>query len=122
MYVVPALACGRGITEGGGPLCNTCQITATEVPRMAATPNGLDSFELKLNFDADQVENALRVFGFDPDKGKPRKIWFGEVVDGLDGPDTLPLAARGIILRVRRKKKGGDVTVKLRGPDGCVDV
>jgi hypothetical protein len=89
---------------------------------MAATPDGLDSFELKLNFDADQIENALRVFGFDPDKGKPRKIWFGEVVDGLDGPDTLPLAARGIILRVRRKKKGGDVTVKLRGPDGCVDV
>ena len=32
------------------------------------------------------------------------------------------MSARGVILRVRAKKKGGDVTLKLRGPDGCVDV
>jgi len=84
---------------------------------------GLDGVELKLNFDADQIDNALRVFGFDPDAGSSRRIWFGEVVDGLGGRDALPLFGRGIILRVRAKKKrGDDVTVKLRGPDGGIDV
>lgn len=79
-------------------------------------------FEIKLNFAADQIEQAMHVFGIDADQGKDRRIWFGEIRDGLDGIDALPLAARGIILRVRAKKKGGDVTLKLRGPDGCIDV
>jgi hypothetical protein len=63
----------------------------------------------------------MRVFGLSADAGKPRRIWFGEVLDGLEGPGVLPLLARGVILRVRGKKKTGDVTGKLRCPDGGID-
>jgi hypothetical protein len=79
--------------------------------------------EIKVNFGADQIEKAKHVFGLDPDKADNRKIWFGEIVSGRDGRDALPLLARGVILRVRAtKKKSGDVTLKLRGPDGCINV
>ena len=78
--------------------------------------------EIKVNVGAAQIEQAMQVFGLAPDKGKKRRIWFGEVVDGRDGPGALPLLDRGVILRVRGKKSGGDSTLKLRGPDGCLDV
>jgi hypothetical protein len=42
-----------------------------------------------------------------------------EVSVGSDDP--LPLNSRGLILR-RRVGKGADVTLKLRGPEGCFDV
>jgi len=83
---------------------------------------GLDGVEIKLNFDAAQIDDALRVFGFAAGEGKPRRIWFGEVLDGVGGPGALPLSTRGIVLRVRAKKNGGDVTVKLRCADGGIDV
>ena len=86
----------------------------------ASTPPA--RFEIKLNFGAAQIEKAMQVFGIAPDKGKDRRIWFGDIRDGLDGLDALPLSGRGVILRVRAKKNGGDVTLKLRGPDGCLDV
>jgi hypothetical protein len=82
---------------------------------------GLDAVEIKLNFDPDQIEDALRVFGFNT-SGKQRRIWFGEILDGEQGPDALPLLARGVILRVRAKNSSGDVTVKLRCPDGGIDI
>jgi hypothetical protein len=77
--------------------------------------------EIKVNFGADQIEKAKKVFGLDRES-KDRKIWFGEILTGHDGRDALPLLERGVIIRVRAKKKSGDVTLKLRGPDGCVDV
>ena len=78
--------------------------------------------EIKVNFDADQIEQAKQVFGLDRES-KKREIWFGEVVTGLDGRGALPLLGRGVILRVRTKKKDtGDITVKLRGTDGGIDV
>jgi hypothetical protein len=84
--------------------------------------NGL-AVEIKVNVGAAQIEEAMQVFGIDPDEGKKRRIWFGEVVDGRDGPGALPLLDRGVILRVREKKSSsGDSTVKLRGPDGCIDI
>jgi hypothetical protein len=89
---------------------------------MSAATEVLDGVEIKLNFDATQIDDALRVFGLKKSDGKPRRIWFGEVRVGLDGPGSLPLSARGIILRVRGKKKSGDVTVKLRCPDGGIGV
>jgi len=83
---------------------------------------GLDGVELKLNVAADRIDRACQVFGLDAAAAKPRRIWFGEVLDGRDGPGALPLSARGIVLRVRAKRTGGDVTLKLRGPDGGVGV
>jgi hypothetical protein len=78
--------------------------------------------EIKVNFDAAQIDRAKQVFGLDRES-KERSIWFGEIVTGRDGGDALPLLARGVILRVRAtKKNSGDVTLKLRGPDGCIDV
>jgi hypothetical protein len=83
----------------------------------------VDQYEIKLNVVGADVEKAMPVFGIDPDKGKDRQIWFGEVLTGDDGRGALPLLGRGVILRVRAKKSsGGDVTLKLRGPDGCLDV
>jgi hypothetical protein len=82
----------------------------------------VDRYEIKLNVVAPDVEKAMQVFGIKPDKGKDRRIWFGEVLGGADGPAALPLLGRGVILRVRAKKNSGDVTLKLRGPDGCLDV
>jgi hypothetical protein len=82
----------------------------------------VDQYEIKLNVASSDVEKAMALFGIKPDKGKDRRIWFGEVLSGDDGRDALPLLGRGVILRVRAKKSGGDVTLKLRGPDGCLDV
>ena len=84
-------------------------------------PDGVEQVEIKVNFGAAQIERAMQVFGLDPAAGKDRRIWFGEVTDGRDGPDALPLLGRGVILRVRAQADEGDVTLKLRGPDGCVD-
>ena len=78
--------------------------------------------EIKVNFTESQIEQAKRAFGLNRES-KDREIWFGEVVTGHDGRDALPLLERGVILRVRAtKKNSGDVTLKLRGPDGCIDV
>lgn len=79
--------------------------------------------EIKVNVEGAQVEKAMQVFDLDPDDAKKRAIWFGEIVTGGDGRGALPLLGRGVILRVRAKKRdAGDVTLKLRGPDGCIDV
>lgn len=77
--------------------------------------------EIKVNFTGGQIEQAEKAFGLDRE-GKDRRIWFGEVVTGHDGRGALPLLGRGVILRVRTKKRdAGDVTLKLRGPDGGID-
>jgi len=83
---------------------------------------GVERFEIKVNFDAAQIGRAAEVFDLDPRAATDRRIWFGEVTGGRDGADALPLLGRGVILRVRVEDDGGDVTLKLRGPDGCVDV
>jgi hypothetical protein len=84
-------------------------------------PTEPDGVEIKLNFGSSQINVALDLFEFDPDEGKPRRIWFGENRRGLDGRAALPLSARGIIVRVR-EKKNSDITLKIRGPDGCLDL
>lgn len=77
--------------------------------------------EIKVNFTGSQIDQAKSVFGLNRES-KDRKIWFGEIVTGHDGRDALPLLERGVILRVRATKKtSGDVTLKLRGPDGGID-
>jgi hypothetical protein len=84
--------------------------------------DGPTLFEIKLNIEAPQIAHAMQVFGIEEDEGKDRSIWFGEILDGRDGVTTLPLSARGVILRVRTKENGGDCTLKLRRPDGCLDL
>ena len=83
--------------------------------------NSVD-YEIKLNVGAAQIGKAMQVFGLSPTGGAERRIWFGEIRTGRDGRDALPLLARGVIVRVRAKANSGDVTIKLRGPDGCLDV
>jgi hypothetical protein len=83
--------------------------------------DGPTRFEIKLNVEAPQIARAMQIFGIEERDGKDRRIWFGEIIDGRDGVDALPLSARGVILRVRTKANGGDCTLKLRGPDGCLD-
>ena len=78
--------------------------------------------EIKVNFTGSQIEQAKRVFGLEPDDADKRDIWFGEIRTGRDGRAALPLLDRGVILRVRAKKDSGEVTLKLRGADGCIDV
>jgi len=76
--------------------------------------------EIKVNFTGAQIEQAKDVFGLRADDAEEREIRFGEIRTGADGRDALPLLGRGVILRVRSKKESGEVTVKLRGPDGCI--
>jgi hypothetical protein len=83
---------------------------------------GTTRFEIKLNIEAPQIAQAMQVFEIEEDEGKDRSIWFGEILDGRDGVTAFPLSGRGVILRVRTKDNGGDCTLKLRGPDGCLDV
>jgi len=92
------------------------------VPRSQNSTDGPTRFEIKLNVEAPQIAKAMQAFGIEETEGKDRDIWFGEILDGRDGPIALPLSARGVILRVRTKGNGGDCTLKLRGPDGCLDV
>ena len=78
--------------------------------------------EIKVNFTGSQIEKAKEAFGLKPDAAEKRDIYFGEIRTGRDGREALPLLDRGVILRVRAKKDTGDVTVKLRGADGGIDV
>jgi hypothetical protein len=87
-----------------------------------AVPPGVEGVELKVTLGADQVDAALAAFGLDTEAAERRRIWFCEQLGGHGGPDTLPLLARGIILRVRKRADhADDSTLKLRGPEGCLD-
>jgi hypothetical protein len=78
--------------------------------------------ELKVSLDAVEADDGMRKLELDKDEARKRTIWFFEGVDADGSPGELPLLRRGIILRARGKKDGsGDSTVKLRGPEGCLD-
>ena len=74
--------------------------------------------EVKMSFADHQVDTAMGVFGLADEAARHRRIWFSETPTRADGP--LPLAGRGLILRVRTGEKP-DITLKLRGPEGCLD-
>jgi hypothetical protein len=82
----------------------------------------LDGTIIRVNFDLPQIEEAMRVFGLDPAVGTRSQLWFGDIVDGADGSEALPLLQRGITISVRGTRRGGNITLQLRGPDGCIDV
>jgi hypothetical protein len=91
--------------------------------RFNTPPPGVDGVEIKATFGAGQVDKGLAAFGLDRDAAERRRIWFGESPRGRgDDPPALPLLARGIILRVRKRADhADDATLKLRGPEGCID-
>lgn len=87
-----------------------------------AVPPGVDWVELKVTLGADQVDAGLDGFALEPTSAERRSIWFCDWIDAHGGPTMLPLLARGVILRVRKVRGGpDDSTLKLRGPEGCLD-
>jgi hypothetical protein len=90
-------------------------------------PPGIERVELKVTLPASKVERGLTEFGLErkpdpPSKVERRDIWFCERPDLRPKVPQLALLARGIILRVRRDQdRSGGSTLKLRGPEGCVD-
>jgi hypothetical protein len=88
-------------------------------------PAGIARVELKLTLDGAQVDAGLHEFRLDKDDTddvERRDVFFAERIDVHGGPTTLPLLARGIILRIRRNEdRSGESTLKLRGPEGCMD-
>jgi hypothetical protein len=69
-----------------------------------------DPVEIKVNIGG-KVDDALTALGLN--EGEPREIWF---IDDLTvgARPQLPLLSNGVILRLRRRKKREDSTVKLR--------
>jgi hypothetical protein len=91
---------------------------------LRSPPAGVEWVELKVTLAETEVDTALDKLGLDPDGAiaEPREIYFCEHVGPPSEPVTLPLLARGIILRIRKIQDGpDDATVKLRGPEGSVD-
>ncbi|HEX6677618.1 MAG TPA: hypothetical protein VF486_21670 [Actinomycetes bacterium] len=89
-----------------------------------APPPGVDGVELKVTLGVEQVDAGLAVLRLakDGDTVERRQIWFCEQLGGHRKPDTLPLLARGIIVRVRKRADhADDATLKLRGPEGSLD-
>jgi hypothetical protein len=85
-------------------------------------PPGVDAVEIKVTLGADQVDAGLAAFALDPAPVERRQIWFCERIDEYIRSDELPLLARGLIVRVRKRKDhSDDATLKLRGPEGCID-
>ncbi len=87
-----------------------------------AAPPGVDGVELKVTLGAGQVDAGLAALGLDTGTAERRHIWFCERLGGHGSPATLPLLARGIILRARKRADhDDDATLKLRGPEGSLD-
>jgi hypothetical protein len=89
-----------------------------------SVPRGISEVELKVTLDATVADDPMDKLDLekDDDKAKKRTIWFFEGLDAHGSPSKLPLLKRGIILRVRGKRDGsGGSTLKLRGPEGCLD-
>jgi hypothetical protein len=76
--------------------------------------------EIKVTFAGETVDRALEALGLKDTEAKERRIFFSEV--RVEPGDPLPLTGRGLILRTRLSERGGDTTLKLRGPEACLDV
>jgi len=84
-------------------------------------PRGVDGVEIKVTLDSDQIEDGLVAFDLPREQARKRRIWFCEQVAESGASAALPLLTRGLILRLRSTGGDADLTVKLRGPEGCVD-
>jgi len=80
----------------------------------------LDGVEIKLNFGASQIEAAMRSFGLDPDRVRPVASGSARSATALADPSFSRCPRGGSPCGSAKKKSDG--TLKLRGPDGCIDV
>jgi hypothetical protein len=84
---------------------------------VSTVPDDLEikDVEVKVTIGAEQATEAARAFRLRPDDAEHREIWFCEYLRGQGGPTALPLLEQGVILRLRRKRRGADdATVKIR--------
>ena len=90
--------------------------------RPSALPPGVDGVEIKVTLATDMVERGRQAFRIGLAEAERRSIWFGERLVRQADPVELPLLSRGVILRIRQREgEDDDATLKLRGPEGCID-
>ena len=75
-----------------------------------------------MTLGAAMVERGREAFRIGLAQAERRSIWFAERLVGHGDPTALPLLSRGVIIRIRqREDEDDDATLKLRGPEGCID-
>ena len=85
-------------------------------------PPGVDGGEIKVTLGAAMVERGRQAFRIGLAQAERRSIWFGERLASQADTVELPLLSRGVILRIRQRDgEDDDATLKLRGPEGCID-
>jgi hypothetical protein len=90
--------------------------------RTSALPPGVDGVEIKVTLGAEMVERGRQAFRIGLAQAERRSIWFGERLVRQGDPVELPMLSRGVIIRIRQREgEDDDATLKLRGPEGCID-
>jgi hypothetical protein len=90
--------------------------------RTSAVPPGVDGVEIKVTLGAEMVERGRQAFRIGLAQAERRSIWFVERPVRHGDPAALPLLSRGVIIRIRQREgEDDDATLKLRGPEGCID-
>jgi hypothetical protein len=90
--------------------------------RTSALPPGVDGVEIKVTLAAELVERGRQAFRIGLAQAEPRSIWFAERPVRQGDSVELPLLSRGVIIRIRQREgEDDDATLKLRGPEGCID-
>jgi hypothetical protein len=90
--------------------------------RTSARPPGVDGVEIKVTLGGEMVDRGRQAFRIGLAQAERRSIWFAERLVRGGEPVALPLLSRGMIIRVRQREgEDDDATLKLRGPEGCID-
>jgi hypothetical protein len=90
--------------------------------RTSALPPGVDGVEIKVTLGAEMVERGRQAFRIGLAQAERRSIWFAERLVRQGDSAELPLLSRGVIMRIRQREgEDDDATLKLRGPEGCID-
>ena len=88
----------------------------------SALPPGVDGVEIKVTLGAAMVERGRQAFRIGLAQAERRSIWFAERPVREGDSAELPLLSRGVIIRIRQREgEDDDATLKLRGPEGCID-
>ena len=90
--------------------------------RRRGLPPGVDGVEIKVTLGAAMVERGRGAFRIGLAQAERRSIWLAERLGGQGDSADLPLLSRGVIIRIRQREgEDDDATLKLRGPEGCID-
>jgi hypothetical protein len=90
--------------------------------RRSALPPGVEGVEIKVTLGAAMVDRGREAFRIGLARAERRSIWFAERLVRQGDPGELPLLSRGVIIRIRQREgEDDDATLKLRGPEGCID-